>query len=90
MKTIGISEASTALPSYVQSLQGASAELVVITQDGKPVAALVGIDGIDLESVSLSTNAAFLDIIERSRARHREEGSMSSVEVRRQFPTRKR
>lgn len=44
-----------------------------------------GVDGIDLESVSLSSNSVFLDLIERSRARHREEGGVSSEELRRRF-----
>ena len=41
-----------------------------------------GHENADLETVSLSTNPAFLALIERSRARHQAEGGLSSTEVR--------
>ena len=85
MKTVDISEAAAGLPIFVQGLRETSAEPVLITENGKPVAALVGVGGIDLESVSLSSNSAFLDIIEKSRARHQKEGGTSSTELRRRF-----
>ena len=60
-------------------------EPVVITSDGKPIAVLVSLDNIDLETVSLSTNPKFLELIERSRSRHREQGGISSDEMRRRL-----
>jgi hypothetical protein len=39
----------------------------------------------DLESLSLSTNPDFLDIIEKSRRRHEREGGISSAEMRRRL-----
>ena len=58
---------------------------VVITDHGQPVAALVAIENSDLETVSLSTNPQFLDLIERSRARVSDEGGVPSEEVRGRF-----
>ena len=57
-------------------------EPVIITVGGQPIAALMAIENADLETVSLSTNPAFLALIERSRARHQAEGGLSSTEVR--------
>ena len=58
---------------------------VVITDHGQPVAALVAIENADLETVSLSTNPQFLNLIERSRAQVSDEGGVSSEEMRRRF-----
>ena len=41
------------------------------------------IQNMDLETVSLSTNPQFVELIERSRARDRAEGGISSEEMRR-------
>jgi len=46
------------------------------------VAALVGVENMDLETASLSTNPQFLALIERSRARQEAEGGISSEEMR--------
>ena len=48
---------------------------------GKPVAVLVMVENADLETVSLSTNRRFIDLIERARA----EGGVSSGEMRRRL-----
>jgi antitoxin (DNA-binding transcriptional repressor) of toxin-antitoxin stability system len=58
---------------------------VVVTNQGQPVAVLVAIDDADLESIALGTNREFLDLIERSRARVRAEGGISSEEMCRRF-----
>jgi antitoxin (DNA-binding transcriptional repressor) of toxin-antitoxin stability system len=58
---------------------------VIVTTNGKPIAALVAIENADLETVSLSLNPEFLAIIERSRARHRKEGGISTEEMRRRL-----
>lgn len=58
---------------------------LIITRDGRPVAALVPIENADLETLSLSTDPQFLALIERSRARHRAEGGISPAEMRRRL-----
>jgi prevent-host-death family protein len=82
MKTLELTEAMAPLVDYVRE---ANAEPVILTSRGKPVAALLPITGDDLETVSLSTNPAFLAIIERSRARQQAEGGISSEEIRRRL-----
>lgn len=53
----------------------------MVTANGRSVAALVHIDAVDLESLSSSMNPDFVDLIERSRRRHRDEGGRSWEEV---------
>lgn len=46
----------------------AQRERVVVTRDGKPVALVVGVKGLDAEQLELGTTAAFWDlIVERRR-----------------------
>ena len=80
MKIIEQAEAKASLAAYAA---GIAQEPVIVTVNGKPVAALVAIENANLETVSLSTNPAFLALIERSRARQRTEGGLSGDEVRR-------
>lgn len=65
-------------------------ETVTLTLNGKPIAILqtlvplvvIDDDSADLETVTLSLNAQFLDMIEHSRQRHESEGGISSTEMR--------
>jgi prevent-host-death family protein len=82
MKIIEQAEAKAPLATYAA---GVAQEPVIVTVNGKPVAALVAIENADLETVSLSTNPAFLALIERSRSRHRAEGGLSGDEMRRRL-----
>ena len=78
MKTIEKKEATEALAKYVSQIVD---EPMIVTVKGKPIAALVPVNNADMETVSLSTNPKFLAIIERSRARHKAEGGISSEEM---------
>lgn len=82
MKIVERQDATRALGDYAAEIQGGA---VVITDHGQPVAALVPLENADLETVSLSTNRRFLDLIERSRSHVRNEGGVSSEEMRRRF-----
>ena len=82
MKVVEKQEATRTLAEYASEIKGGT---VVITDHGQPVAALVAIENADLETVSLSTNPQFLDLIERSRSRVSNEGGVSSEEMRRRF-----
>ena len=82
MKVIDITEATNSLAKYAQEV---TEEPVIITVDGKPMVALVAIENADLETVSLSTHPKFIDLIERSRARLRAEGGISTEEMRRRL-----
>ncbi len=82
MKLVERVDATGTLAEYAANIQSGP---VIVTDQGSPVAALVPIDNADLETVTLSTNQQFLDLIERSRARVREEGGISSQDMRRRF-----
>ena len=82
MKVLEKADATAPLAEYTADLDK---EPVVITSSGKPIAALVSLDNMDLETVSLSINPKFLELIERSRSRHREQGGISSDEMRRKL-----
>jgi antitoxin (DNA-binding transcriptional repressor) of toxin-antitoxin stability system len=86
MKVIRIEDAKRSFAEYAAE----SEEAVVVTIDGKPVAALMPLENADLETVSLSTNPKFMRIIERSRKRQRKEGSISSDEMRRRLGIRRK
>ena len=79
MKTVEVAKATLPLADYTKKVKK---EPVIITREGKPVAALVGISNADIETVSLSNNPKFLNLIERSRARQKSEGRISTEEMR--------
>lgn len=58
---------------------------VILTEDGRPVAAVVPMSDFDMENLSLSTNSDFLNMLKRSRARLKAEGGISSEEMRRRL-----
>jgi len=82
MKTIEMVKATAPLAEYARDVKDAP---VVLTVDGKPVAALEPIENADLETVTLSTHPGFLALIERSRSRQHAEGGISSAEMRRRL-----
>jgi antitoxin (DNA-binding transcriptional repressor) of toxin-antitoxin stability system len=82
MKTVEISKATLPLSDYTK---GIKKEPVIITKEGRPVAALVSIPHADIEMVSLSNNPKFIALIERSRARQKSERGISSEEMRRRL-----
>ncbi len=82
MKTLEKSEATLPLATYTSEV---TEEPLVVTVDGQPVAALMALHNADLETISLSTNPKFIDMIERSRERQKREGGISSAEMRRRL-----
>ena len=82
MKTIDISKATGKLRDYAEN---ARSEVVIVTRRGKPVAAVVGVEEFDLESLSLSTNPQFAQIIASARQRLENEGGIPAAEVRRRL-----
>ncbi len=79
MKILELKEATASLAEYTRRV---SEESVVVTKDGKPVAALVSIENADWETVKLSTNYEFLTLIQRARAEQQSKGGISSDEIR--------
>ena len=82
MKVIEKADATATLAEYAAEIESGP---VIVTSEGRPVAALVSIENTDLETLSLSTNRDFLDLIERSRARVAAEGGIPSDQMRRRF-----
>ena len=65
MKTIKLSNASRPLAEYARELD---AEIMVLTDGNRPVAAIVPLKGVDQEALALSGHPEFLDVIARARA----------------------
>ncbi len=87
MKTVEVSRATLPLSDYTKEVKK---EPVIITKEGRPVAALVSLPNADIETVSLSNNPKFIALIERSRARQKSEGGVSTEEMRRRLQKPKR
>jgi prevent-host-death family protein len=79
MKIVEIAEAQATLAEYASGL---TEEPVIITSNGQPIAALVTLENADMETISLSTNPKFIELIERSRAQRRSASGVSSAEMR--------
>ncbi len=82
MKVIDTADAKASLAEYAAEMEGLP---VILTSDGKPVAALVRIENADLETISLSTNQDFLDLIQQSRENSKSAKPISGDEMRRRF-----
>ena len=85
MKTLEITQATAPLAPLAAYARDVNSETVVVTRDGKPIAALVAITNADDETVGLSTHPQFIALIERSRSRHSLEGGVSRDEMRRRL-----
>lgn len=79
MRRLEMAKATAPLADYARDV---SSEPMILTVRGRPVAALLPIENADAETVALSTNSQFLALIERSRARCRAQGGVSSAKMR--------
>ncbi|HEX6899279.1 MAG TPA: type II toxin-antitoxin system Phd/YefM family antitoxin [Thermoanaerobaculia bacterium] len=84
MKKIEISAASRPLSEYANELDD---EIVILTSQDRPVAALIPLTDIDEESRALSTNEVFLDLVERAREEVRAGRTVPFEEVKRKLST---
>jgi prevent-host-death family protein len=74
MKTVSIHEIQTHFKDYLQQAQG---ELLVITEDGRPVAAINLItDAEELERLMLASNSQFNQVLEAADQQIRETGGI--------------
>lgn len=87
MKTVDVARATLPLSDYTKKVKK---EPFIVTREGRPVAALVSISNADVETVALSGNPKFIALIERSRAKQRSEGGISTEEMRRRLEKPKR
>ena len=77
--TIETVKATGTLAEYARK---AKEQPVILTIDGKVVAAVVAIDNADVETAALSATPAFLALIERSRSRRKAQGGISGKAMR--------
>lgn len=82
MKSVDIGEATGALSDYARKAQK---ETVVVTRRGRPVAAVVAVDPEDWEDWVVAHDPGFIALMERSEARYRAEGGLTSDQVRAQL-----
>ncbi|MBI5653509.1 MAG: type II toxin-antitoxin system prevent-host-death family antitoxin [Chloroflexi bacterium] len=87
MKTIELVNATAPLNEYARRV---GKEPIILTVKGKPTVALISIKNTDWETTTLSTNPQFIALIERSRARQKAEGGISSAEMRRRLGLEKK
>jgi len=78
MKAIEISEALGSLSDYAKEL---GEENIVVTSSKKPIAALVSLKKVDRESLVLSTNPEFMEIIQAARAEFQSGKKLSLEEM---------
>jgi antitoxin (DNA-binding transcriptional repressor) of toxin-antitoxin stability system len=79
MRTVDISQAAGSLPEYGLRKPG---ETWVLTRRGRPVAAVVPLDGEDYFGMRLANDPTFIETIERARARYEATGGVSLAGVR--------
>jgi prevent-host-death family protein len=84
MRKIEIRDATSPLAEYAGNVKG---ERILVTKKGKPVAALVTPDDIDWETLSLSLNPKFIELLEHSRESYRRYGGIPLHEVREELAT---
>jgi PHD/YefM family antitoxin component YafN of YafNO toxin-antitoxin module len=82
MKIVEIIDANASLAEYTAGL---IEEPVIVTSNGQPIAALMMLENVDMETISLSTNPKFIESIERSRMKRHSESGISSAEMRRRL-----
>jgi prevent-host-death family protein len=80
MKTIEIAEATASLSEFARKTRR---EALIVTQNGKPVAALTPIGPqTDLENLAVSNDPDFRALIARSRRRHPPGSGFTTEEAR--------
>jgi prevent-host-death family protein len=80
MNKVRLTKAKASLAEYTRALSNGP---LVVTSHGRPIAALVPVEGLDWESFCGGANPCFLDLIEQSRRRleKRESEGIISLEA---------
>ena len=77
-----MADATAPLSEYARQ---ARKNTVVVTQRGRPLAAVVPLDSVDWEDFVVSQDAGFIEVIKRSEERYKAEGGISLGEIRRKY-----
>lgn len=73
MKVVSLDKAGVNLPDVVALAKEGP---VILTRNGKPLAAVKDLSGSDWESIALANNPQFLALIEESRRLYSQEGGI--------------
>jgi prevent-host-death family protein len=82
VRALELSEATGSLSEYARR---ARRETLVLTRNGRAVAAVVPLDEDDYFSMRLASDPEFIAIIERGRAQYKAQGGVSLAEMRRKY-----
>jgi hypothetical protein len=82
MKRVEVTQATGSLEQYTREL---GEEPLVLTEGGHAIAALLPIGDADVESLTLSQNPRFQELINQARAEYRSGASVSAEEARREL-----
>lgn len=82
MKLVPVEKGNVTLPELAEMAQSGS---VILTRNGKPLAAVKPLSGSDWESVALANNPKFIALIEESRRSYREKGGIPLEQLRREL-----
>jgi antitoxin (DNA-binding transcriptional repressor) of toxin-antitoxin stability system len=82
MRNVEVTQANDSLGHSVRNLAG---EPLVVTEDGVPIAALIPIDELELESLALGSNPRLMAILEKAQAQCRQGLGLSPEAVRREL-----
>lgn len=78
MKSVELADAAEWLAELAQEPGKAP---VIVTDHGRPLAAILPLEGMDWETVTVSTSPAFRAVMERARARRKTEGGIAHEEL---------
>ena len=86
MRSIDVADATKPPADYAEELKNEPIDqAIVVTEDGKPILAVVPVMGSDWESLSLSTNPRLLALLESSREERKRHGGLSLADARQRF-----
>lgn len=87
MKIVPLEETAVTLPQVAELARSGP---VILTRNGKPLAAVKNLTNKDWESMSLANNPRFRRIIEESRASYRKEGGIGLQDLREELGLKRR
>lgn len=90
MKLVAIESSDVTASQLAEMAKKAKNGSVILTRNGKPLAAVKDLSGSDWESVSLANNPKFIALIEKSRRSYRERGGVPLDQLRQELGLRKR
>ncbi len=82
MKKIELEQAQGSLADYIKNTES---EGIIISRQGKPIAILISVENLDEETVRLSLNSDFINILNTSRESLQTEGGISLEQMKQEL-----